>query len=228
MNCIDLNNKLSEVYRTFLKNFEKSFDEKEKQGLSLPILTHVFPEYYNTKYKILFVGRETYSWYGKMNEIEKLNINYLIDCYKKFEFAINYKGKNSPFWRFIHSFYKKVNPDSSKNGFLWTNFSKADFNKATPNSRIKEKSIEGYKLLRKEITVIKPDMVIFLTSWNYDNKIREIFDKVEFEIIEKRKLSKLKHEDLPELTFRTYHPNYLSRSGQFKNIIDTITSYIPC
>ena len=222
MNQIDVNNKLINLYNKFLIEFIKSFDQNEREELSLPILLHAFPDYFNSKYKILFVGKETYNWYGKISEQEKYNVKFLVGRYQEFEFAKCYHGKNSPFWRLLHAFNKEINLYTSNTGFLWTNFSKTDHNKTTPTKELQKKANKGYHLLKDEIKIIKPDIVIFLTSWKYDNKIREVFKNVEFEIIEPRKLSRIKHHDLPELTFRTYHPTYLQRSKQFDRIINKI------
>jgi len=94
-----------------------------------------------------------------------------------------------------------------------------DYQNTTPSKDIIEKLVGGFHLLKEEIKIVKPDVVIFLTSWRYDDKIREVFKGVEFDVLEKRKLSQLSHKDLPSLTFRTYHPNYLQRSGHFNRIL---------
>ncbi len=222
---IDLNKKLASLYQNFLVNFVKLFNDEEKKNLSLPILMQVFPDYFQAKHKILFVGKETYKWYGNMLESEKLNVEYLMNKYQKFEFARTHHGKNSPFWRFLPLLYKKLNSASPRNGFMWTNFSKVDQSKTTPTIQIQEKSIIGFQLLKEEIRILNPDIVIFLTSWKYDNMIRQVFENTDFKIIEPRYLSQLDHKSFPELTFRTYHPTYLNQSKQFEKVLNSIVNH---
>lgn len=219
MNAQNLNKQLKDLYSEFLPKFVGSFNETELQELSLPLLMHVFSEYVKAKVKILFVGQETFGWGGKLNDSDKLNTSSLTELYKKFKFAIDSKKRNSPFWRFLHDFNNKMNPNGNEGGFLWTNLSKTDHNKTTPKKELQCKAISGYLLLREELKIIKPDIVIFLTSWKYDNMLREIFPNVEFDIIKPRFLTQLKHNDLPILTFRTYHPAYLNRSKNFEEIL---------
>jgi len=71
----NLNNQLRIIYEEFIEEISGKFKEHELDNLSLPILIRVFDNYYEAKKKILFVGRETYSWYGKMNEPEKLSVD---------------------------------------------------------------------------------------------------------------------------------------------------------
>lgn len=76
----------------------------------------------------------------------------------------------------------------------------------------------------KELEILKPDMVIFLTGnpydslfmdWQFDtsdNFFQEIPEAVE-QGIDKWKFGRLNSPLLPKNTFRTYHPNYLRRAS---------------
>ena len=103
------------------------------EEFSYPLFMKVFPDYENVQKKILFVGKETYGWIDTMKNVTILTAEFLMDSYEEFEFAKDYHGRNSPFWRFVKIFYQSINGNQLPNGFLWTNFSKCDTYGTTPS-----------------------------------------------------------------------------------------------
>lgn len=70
--------------------------------------------------------------------------------------------------------------------------------------------------LRQEVMIIKPTAVVFLTGPYYDEILKHEFPGVEFQKVtdnrDVRQFAKVIHSDLPDKSFRTYHPGYLARS----------------
>jgi uracil-DNA glycosylase len=95
---------------------------------------------------------------------------------------------------------------------MWSNLVRFDHQRARAEADVEATFTI---LLRKEIEILRPDVVLFLTGPEYDSSISKAFTGViiltlspRFEL---RQLAWLKHQELPETTFRTYHPGFLNR-----------------
>ncbi|KAA5544048.1 hypothetical protein [Adhaeribacter rhizoryzae] len=222
MNHQEKNELLMAEYEIYFSELQTKFDEETKATLSLPLLMHIFPEYDNLARKVMVVGQETKGWYGALSDTTK-NPTNIIGCYKKFELGKDYYS--SPFWRFGKTLFSKLNPSNNPNGLLWTNLSKVDQNGSGVNQDVRKKNKAGYDLLVKEIAITKPEIVVFLTSWREDDTLKATFGKVTFEKIEDipyEYLVRVKNENLPHNTFRTYHPRFLNDSTRSKYTINEI------
>ncbi len=230
----NLNQQLRAMYQPYL---EVTYNQKwpEEAGLSAPLLMHVFKEYESMSRKVLFVGQETHGW-DQMSK--KLNVETLQKQYTDFNLgkSANYgDGKplrylRSPFWNFSRSLFYTLNisgNDVSRktNGFLWTNISKFDAGTTTPNLELQQQNIAGFELLKQEIAVIKPDIVVFLTGTKYDNWIDHLFHPQKEIVIENNFLWRLSDSDqfLPELTFQTQHPRTLCMHKMYREVLSKIT-----
>ena len=173
--------------------------------------------------KVLFVGQETHSW-GQMNSDPKLSVEDLQIMYRNFNlgksaFYEKPKYLTSPFWNFSRSFFHNLNKQNKDvirktNGFLWTNISKFDINGTTPEYKFQKRNTAGFELLKTEIFILKPDVVVFMTGTKYNELIEQLFKPEREIIIENNFLTKLhdKNNLLPPLTFQTMHPGTLQRS----------------
>ena len=71
-------------------------------------------------------------------------------------------------------------------------------------------------ILRKEISILKPDTIIFATGPNYDYILENSFtglEKIQFKNEFVREICLLKHKELPEKSIRVYHPNSYKYKG---------------
>jgi hypothetical protein len=171
---MSINENLKEIYEPYLKNLiiiTRGFSD----DFSCPILMKVHPDIEKVKKRILYVGKETYGWQGTLSDTDCLSVDYLMDEYEKFEFAKNYPGRNSPFWRFIKKVHESINESDHPNGILWTDFSKCDSKGTTPSSELQKLNESGFDLLKDEIKILKPDVIIFLTGWSYENQFQRVF-----------------------------------------------------
>lgn len=212
-----INEKLEQLYKSHLEGLKhihkgiKSFGIDDFAG---PHLMYAWEdEYINSNRKILFVGQETNGWYNQTIQNED-NIIEAINTYKNFELGSRY---NSLFWQKIFYINNCLNKMNGYN-YFWTNinkFGKSDIGRPDPKLTALEN--EHFNVLKSEIGIIKPDVVIFISGPNYDNDIRNklgevIFSKCTNESI--RVLARLESKYLPYHSYRTYHPGYSRRSGK--------------
>jgi hypothetical protein len=111
---------------------------------------------------------------------------------------------------------------------MWGNVARADYSDDGGNSilrapeEIREALVEQQaSLLEAELRILDPHVCLFFTGPYYDPVITgtlshcEILPCSNFPI---RHVAKLIHPKLPEVSIRTYHPNYLSRSKKWDYI----------
>jgi hypothetical protein len=228
MNHQQLNTDLYKEYDRYHFELQQLFGIEEKRTLSLPLLMHVFPEYDNLNKKLLIIGQETKGWHSTLAD-QSIDLSKILNHYKEFELAKTYRYRNAPFWRFSKALFKKLNPESAPNGLLWTNLSKVDQNGAGVNHVVRKKNKAGYELLLKELEIIKPEVVVFLTSHKNDESLKQTFKGLSIQPVEgipDPYLVRLKHDTLPINSFRTYHPRFLNDGSRSKYSIDKMIELI--
>jgi hypothetical protein len=222
---MSINEKLKEIYQPYLKNLIINTQEFS-EDFSCPILMKVHPDIEKVRKRILYVGRETNEWMGTMSDTNNLSVDYLMDGYEEFEFAKDYYGRNSPFWRFIKAVHESINGIDYPNGILWTNFSKCDSKGTTPSPDLQKLNEIGFDLLKDEINILTPDVIIFLTGWSYENQFQRVFKGIKYEVIEENFLYKCIHESFSNKTFMTMHPMGLNFRKKLNPMISQICNLI--
>ena len=132
-------------------------------------------DYINSKYKLLFVGQENHGWYGDA----VLELDECLNKYK--DFALCNNGSYTRFWQYIYEINNLLMPEmvgSNKKNFLWTNISKFCTleGKSVPKEVFKLLENNSF-LLKSEIEITKPEVVIFFTGPNWDNELKHQFNK---------------------------------------------------
>ncbi|MCE6987593.1 hypothetical protein [Dyadobacter sp. CY323] len=228
MTAETLNIQLLELYKNYMQSI---YSQTWKDNVSAPLLVHVFDEYCAMENRILFVGQETFGWHSMS---KKPSIAELLLMYNGFRLGKPSElrdGKSqrilsSPFWNFCRTTFFDLNRDldgvsKHTNGFLWTNISKFDCNSTTPSPDLQDRNKEGFELLKAEIAILKPDVVVFLTGSKYDERINAVFNPVRKTILPEGYLYQLFTSDgsLPLRTFQTKHPRTLlgSRRNKMEN-----------
>lgn len=235
MSKITINKLQSELDQLYSEVLDKQklvdiFTTEELEKISAPHLLNIDSNYIDANIKILFVGKETNKWWGKLRHfIETDNsINILKQRYKAKFFGgdvpsskdINktkkYKAEkyNTPFF----TEYKKVNHaicDAKPGAVIWSNLLKMDFdrNKGYSRNAKSNKNIVSLskEIFLKEIEILKPDYIIFATSYTYDKAvIKEYFeDKItKSEVIETKSMWKFNIGDT--ICYRTWHPSTIT------------------
>jgi hypothetical protein len=141
--------------------------------------------------------------------------------YEGFNLGINYYA--SPFWNVIRKIENKLGnePYTSE----WTNISKYDLNNGRPDAKHEGIFSLVDDLLLDEIRILEPTVCMFFTWHGFDYRIKKIFNGIEFLPVNEFKIHQfcqLKHEKLPLLTFRTYHPRYLRINRLENKVIEYV------
>ena len=233
-----MNKKLQELYSSKGENLNLAMeeiikDEKLEQKPTCPLLIYFDNEenFNNSDIRIMVYGQETNSWYNEFHNSQKEILNNYNDFYNGGE-CWSYGGQ---FWngvsRFLGTLRNKY-PDK-KVDLIWNNIVKIGKyeDKGFPPDYIYEVEREYFSVIKDELRIIKPNVVLFLTGPNYDSVIEDNFGKIAYTKLHngfsERQISKLSIPGIP-FAFRTYHPNYLWRNdidSYFESIIDSINFY---
>jgi hypothetical protein len=184
-------------------------------------------EFNNAEIRLMVYGQETNSWYNEFHN----NQQPIIDNYDSFFNDGECWSYGGQFWngvsRFISSLQTKY-PDK-KIKSVWNNIVKiGKYNdKGFPPDYIYEVEREHFSVIKDELEIIKPNIVLFFTGPNYDSIVHDNFGKLEKQALapySERQISKIKLDGV-DFAFRTYHPNYLWRND-IDSYFDTIINEI--
>lgn len=219
---------------------------KRNNKLAGPIsFFHIGSMFKKDKYKIVFVGKN--SWYNKKDcKDDKYAKGCFTDVREFGRNCINREAaKRSHYWGYIKYITEKLYGDISVGieNIAVTNIikcnttgEKGDYSDNTPDD-IKQKCID-FGIFEKEIQIMKPKHIIFLTGTDYDEAIGNFKFGCSDSPINGRKLDngkivkwtrKLYHNGkLKYFVFRTSHPQGKNKKIFTRNIIDWIkTTEIP-
>lgn len=230
------------------ENWKKDFDRAALtcDDFSPPLLLNVPRRFAETKTPTVVFGQETFgwSWNGdltkeypnytreyKFQDQNSLNdflsrddaIEALCWGYEQFDFGKRHPV-NSPFWRAFRS----LNTDEN---LLWSNVVKCDYQGGSilqlDHSNRDHFLDQQSRLIQGEMEILRPKAAIFFTGPYYDFVLQKLYPGVSFApaLGDDTKIARLSHAKLPSNSFRTYHPSYLSRSGNWK-YVDSIKSLI--
>jgi hypothetical protein len=229
-----MNQQLKELYNSKWQELYRSIeplitDDTKVIKPASPLLISLDEneDYEKSDIKIMVVGQETNGWH---NIFEKDPIA-ILDSYYHFITRGKCWSYGGQFWNSVKRFInllKNKYPNKSV-GFIYNNLVKIgkSSDKGFPPDYIYHVEKEHFNILKDEIEILKPDIVLFLSGANYDHVL---FDKLgnvamnEVETFTKREFSVLEIENV-KFAFRTYHPNYLLRVGidrYFNAILDRI------
>ena len=177
--------------------------------------------------RIMFFGQETNTWCGEF----RTDVGSILEEYDKFynkEVCWSYGGQ---FWNGVGRFFKLLQEKypNKEIRFIWNNIVKIgkDGDKGFPPDYIYEVERGKFSVIKEELEIVKPNIVLFLTGPNYDSMIADNFGKVVYSPIAPytgRWLSKIELEGI-DFSFRTYHPNFLWRNNIDK-VFNTIINEI--
>ncbi|MDZ5712614.1 hypothetical protein [Jeotgalibacillus haloalkalitolerans] len=178
-----------------------------------PLLLKIADEegYKKAGCRIMIVGQETNDWNGKFG---KYGIEQLQDIYADF-MAKDTKAKRTLFWRYQKKLMS-VFPRDIDSVIVWNNIYKLGKpgKRGRPNKETRSIQELHFNIFKEELNILKPDIVIFLTGPRYDAAIETYLPGVVISKVREgtvRQIAYLKHENLPDVAIRTYHPQYLNR-----------------
>lgn len=232
-NMETINDQLKNLYSKYFDNFIKELLKLEKESneeCSNPLLMYCWEnEYEKANVKLLFIGEETNTWY----EEDSKGNNSLDDNIKFYErFSLDSNNKiNSPFWKFIKQINEHFNGESAQHAFLWTNINKIGRKTGVgaPSKDFLKIEKEKFNVLEEEIKITKPDVIIFMTGkegeYHLSGKLpvsREPENLDNDLYIQKIECTGFENT----LFLRTYHPQYMWKSGKSSDYINKIIEII--
>lgn len=215
-----MNKELYCLYTEYLKNLGEKLNNCTKgceNGVkpTNPLLINLENEekYKEADIKVMIFGQETYDWEGNFGD---RSIEELLSTYNSFfEQGECYK-RGGNFWNAVKDFKNSLQEKypNKKVEFVWNNILKIgkEGDKGAPSEEIINITQKEFPVIKNEIEILKPDVILFFTGPNYDVYINNIFSNTDFQQVsnwDTRYLAKVKGDRLPEKTFRTYHPRYL-------------------
>ena len=229
-----MNEKLKILYTSkwdaLIKAFEPIHsDEKIDIKPANPLLLYVDSEeeYKKADIRLMIFGQETNGWYENedvtLDAVQKLYNGFFNegDCWK-------YGGQ---FWNGVKRFKQLLSTKypNKKVRLIWNNIVKVGkyTDKGFPPDYIYEIERETFNVIPKEIEILKPNLVLFLTGPNYDGIIKDNFGSLVYNKLPEFTVRQLAKVELQKgsIAYRTYHPNYLWRNDidkYFETIINDI------
>jgi hypothetical protein len=211
-----MKDKLLKAYQDRQADFINILSKFPDDELPGPFLMSPNEIYNQQPNPLLVIGQETNGWEYHVDDLRKQ-----MEHYEKFNVGISYYS--SPFWNVTRKIECALG--NQPYSCAWTNISKFDLNEGRPYGEYETAIATLDDILATEIHIIQPKVCIFFTSHHFDRRVKNIFPKIVFTEVEGfslNQLSRLKHPDLPPLTFRTYHPRYLRISGLEEDFVEFI------
>lgn len=218
MSATSLNEQLRTEYEAALGVDELVPNTGSQSG---PQLLCVPDSYLECRVKLMIVGQEPYGWYeGKF--AAPYDVPELMKA--SAEFGLGGRRRGTPFWQAAHEVYRRLNPDGPPDAFLWSNLVKLDVGGRRPGEDLTSKVL-GLRLLQRELTITRPDVVVFFTGPTYDRFLFDSFpDTAQSEIVPG--LDHIRDDSgvLPPRTFRTYHPRYLRMARRWNLVQEVVNA----
>lgn len=225
MNTQQINDRLTDLYLSSLTGLKQFYSQADKLGqddYTNPLLLKCTDEYVNAQKKLLFIGQETNQWYNDYGQKVK-TAEKIATMQENYWYFVLDQSYNTLFWRFIWDVDQKVNAGAC--GYLWNNVIKIGraSGLGTPDYRLVQLEEQYFNILKKEIEILKPDAVIFLSGPDYDGYIKNRLGSFTIKESFGKCFDRLQIPDLPEDTFRLYHPGYLNRAKLFSEYAEKLS-----
>jgi hypothetical protein len=190
-------------------------------ALSAPFVVAPAPTYDDATVRLLIVGQETFGWGEGIDQGQSPEelVEILSAWYRSFDLGTKYRS--TPFWTAADQIYRSLNPNADGRAFLWSNLVKMDSAKSRVSAGVEER-VAALRLLQLEIATYRPEVVVFFTGPRYDQRLLASFPGSVLEPAGPF-LSRVIHPDLPERSYRTYHPRYLRMSRNWGVVTDLIS-----
>lgn len=228
-----LTKQLSDRYSNFRQSAKLPKRLAVKASPPLLILPH--EKWRSAKVKVLIIGQDTLRWNynpGDVGDDGRPIVSFwdfqtadhgvlaMLNLYRWYALGRAYPSLNSPFWRGFRLLSSAIS--DCEDSALWTNVFKVNVGGSVMRN-CKAADIKALRraqtgLLRHEIAVLKPDVVVFCSGPRYDATIQCDFPDMEVSqfcrSLPTSSVGVVRASGLPLRTVRTFHPEYLQRSRQ--------------
>jgi hypothetical protein len=245
------NNELEELYKKIEDDVLDKADGYNKKvedpyKTAFPLFLKSYDEYENAEIKVMIFGQETNGWGDPIKDANGgiygrgVSIKNVTSAYEGFfitKWCYEYYRYRHPFWNDVKKIVNllKEKSDGKKIGSSWNNIVKMGYHgmKNFPENFYSDIVKPHFNnLIVKEIEILKPDYLIFLTgpTDKYQSVLNDVLSKPERKQIEGFKEEELCEIIIPNVkkSFRTYHPKYLlyhpiKKRSIYNKIADEIT-----
>ena len=221
---MSINSKLKEIYAAewpaLLENGRKIADSIPANPMLLSFDDLFFSQ---ADKKIMICGQETWGWGGFGSSINDCMKNY----YGFFVDKGFYPGYGkSAYWKAFRFFESQFISlfHGQKIQFIYQNLSKIGRNdgKTGVSNDIRSLERKYFPVFKRELELLQPDMVLFLTGPNRDHDIQFHFPDAVFcqagDEPNLRRRAWVSSPDLPPASLRLYHPSYFAAwTNHYKN-----------
>jgi hypothetical protein len=184
------------------------------EGMEGPFYIYPVDAYLSSELKVAFIGQETNGWTSDALDDQ-------LQTYR--EFNLGEKYYSSPFWNVIRKLESALTGSTLNS--CWLNLNRFDEKTNRPSDAALQFLGNIDDILVDELRCVKPDISIWFTGPTYDNRLSNLLGCQQSIIdgFDLRKLCRLESDQLVGLNIRTYHPNYLRRSGLETSVIEAIS-----
>jgi len=216
-----VNRRLRQLYKQAATDFFRN-SRLQSQYVG-PFLTSCPDGYSELRIPWMYVGQETCGWQRMRaaSEVPDLMSTHTGFC------SSNPRA-GTPFWSFAYALDRRINPGGPTRSFIWSNLSR--IGKADSAGRVPNSVLEFWtkrRLLASEVTIFKPKFLLLVTGPAYDDLLTEEFPGISLSPLSPHSpVSEIRHTDLPELSFRAYHPAYLRRRDSERKVVEFLARKI--
>lgn len=219
-----INDELTKLYSRFWSWYSENCQGGKIMGVPVtnPYLLKVSEKWEAARIKIMVLGMETNYW---ATELSDVNVSSLMNHYNKF--VIEDWGDNYQFWQFV-STLREWSRDCrhSDIAFIPNNVSKIGRPGKGTDDSVFNAVIDNVNLVRKEIDIIHPDMLLILTV-SYDNYLKAVLGNYTATPIDNvQRMSWLELQELNIPCLRCPHPLSLSFNNSWNETVCFIENII--
>lgn len=210
----EIQKRLNEFYANALDEAKSQFAPYQMAELSAPLLVAASDAYLSAPVRIMFAGKETNGWWGTLARY------YAVDDSIDLLTARYERQMSEPSWRgrfFQTLSYVAAELTEKPSTILYNNLMKMDWKQAARYSRTSIDHSDALttlsqKLIRFEVALLKPDVIIFACGASYDRAIKATFPEYATdEVIVPRALWRFRIGET--ICFRSRHPNAMKSKG---------------
>lgn len=217
-----MNNKLRVLYNTYWNSYVEYFINKV--DAAFPYLIYVPEQYEKSSIKVMFCGQETQSWNSEeYKDPYKASVDSVMHRYNVF---VNNDGYNSPYW----NFQRRIKNRNKNVGFVRNNIVKiGKLDEPGCDDYIDNLARQYFPVFKKELEILQPDLIIFLTGPKYDWRIKNTLGNFSLKSLGDTDecFDELVYDDptIP-MSIRINHPRWLQQHSKYWSMIENIDKII--
>lgn len=232
-----MNQELVELYETHFKNLVKPLtkhnsemknDDNLNDCATNPFLIKTSDDYNQSKNRIMIFGQETNCWGSELgnDSVFANDIQKSIEIYDEFFYKGGINSYGGPFWSEFKRIKREIENEFEAS-FIWNNINKIGRIGKGNYHLINDIQFQYFKVVKQEILLTKPNILILFTGFNYDEFIEQqigAFKRVK--ITENVCFLKFENDLKDLIVINTFHPNALYMKSINREVIPTIIDEI--